>query len=210
METAGARSRRVWMRRRTVILVALAVVLTIGLCGPALCATDGGHGEGEHGGGAKGWVATDTYRVMNFGVLAIALFFLLKKPVGKALNARIDGIKEELEELENRKRTAESQLADYEKKLATLDQEAQKIVAEYERQGEEARKRILAEAEQASDKLQQQAQRNIEFEYRQAKANLQAEVLDEALSKAEALIRSGMTGDDQERLVDEYLEKVVA
>jgi F-type H+-transporting ATPase subunit b len=39
---------------------------------------------------------------------------------------------------------------------------------------------------------------------------LQAEVLDEALSKAEALIRSSVTGDDQERLVDEYLEKVVA
>ena len=37
----------------------------------------GGHGEGGPGG--KGWVSTDTYRVMNFGVLAIALFFLLAK-----------------------------------------------------------------------------------------------------------------------------------
>ena len=47
---------------------------------------------------AKGWVATDTYRVMNFSVLFIALFFLLKKPVSNALNARINGIKEQLED----------------------------------------------------------------------------------------------------------------
>jgi F-type H+-transporting ATPase subunit b len=210
METSGIRFRRRWSPRKTVILLALAALLTLGFGGPALGAADGGHGEGDHGGGAKGWVATDTYRVMNFGVLAIALFFLLRKPVSKALNARIEGIKEELADLEGRKQKAEKELADYERKLSSLDQEAQKIVAEYERQGEEARKRILAEAEQAADKLQQQAQRNIAFEYKQAKARLQAEVLDEALSKAEALIRSSVTGDDQERLVDEYLEKVVA
>lgn len=210
METSGIRFRCRWAHRKTVILLALAVLLTLGFGGPALGATDGGHGEGDHGGAAKGWVATDTYRVMNFGVLAIALFFLLRKPVSKALNARIEGIKEELADLENRKQKAEKELAEYEQKLSSMDQEAQKIIAEYERQGEEARKRILAEAEQAADKLQQQAQRNIAFEYKQAKARLQEEVLDEALSKAEALIRSSMTGEDQERLVDEYLEKVVA
>ncbi|MFP4306018.1 MAG: hypothetical protein ACLFRG_02595 [Desulfococcaceae bacterium] len=155
-------------------------------------------------------MATDTYRVMNFGVLAIALFFLLRKPVGKALNARIEGIKDELADLENRKKQAEVELAEYERKLAALDDEAGKIIAEYERQGQEARKRILAEAEQSAEKLQQQAQRNIAFEYKKAKARLQEEVLEEALGKAEALIRSSMTGDDQDRLVDEYLEKVVA
>ena len=29
--------------------------------------------------GGKGWVATDTYKVMNFAVLAIGLFFILRK-----------------------------------------------------------------------------------------------------------------------------------
>lgn len=210
MEKPGFSLRRSWMRRKPAFLLALAVVFMLGFTVPALGATGGGHGEGEHGGEPKGWVATDTYRVMNFGVLAIALFFLLRKPVSKALNARIEGIKDELADLENRKKQAEEELAEYERKLATLDEEAGKIVSEYERQGEEAQKRILSEAEQAAEKLQQQAQRNIAFEYKQAKARLQEEVLEEALGKAEALIRSSMTGEDQDRLVDEYLEKVVA
>jgi hypothetical protein len=110
METSGIRFRRRWSPRKTVILLALAALLTLGFGGPALGAADGGHGEGDHGGGAKGWVATDTYRVMNFGVLAIALFFLLRKPVSKALNARIEGIKEELADLEGRKQKAEKEL----------------------------------------------------------------------------------------------------
>jgi len=40
------------------------------------------HGEAAHEGDApkaKGWVATDTYRVLNFAVLAGALVFLLRK-----------------------------------------------------------------------------------------------------------------------------------
>ena len=59
------------------------------------------------GGGGSHWQATDTYKVMNFTVLAIGLFFLLKKPVAQALNARIDGIKEQLGELEAQKKAAE-------------------------------------------------------------------------------------------------------
>lgn len=54
-------------------------------------------------GGPKGWVNTDTFRVINFLLLAGALFFLLKKPVAQALSGRIDGIRVQLEELEAKK-----------------------------------------------------------------------------------------------------------
>ncbi len=168
----------------------------------------GGHGEGHSK--AKGWVATDTYRVMNFAVLAIALFFLLKKPVANALNTRIKDIKEQLAELESKKEKAEKDLEEYNKKLSLLSDEAEKIVAEYKRQGEEAKARILKAAESSAEKLEEQARKNIEHEFKKAKARLQEEILDKALAKAEELLKTKITDDDQERLVDEYLEKVVA
>ena len=59
------------------------------------------------GGGGKGWVATDTYRVMNFVVLLAALIFLLRKPMSQALSSRIKTIKEQLESLETQKAEAE-------------------------------------------------------------------------------------------------------
>lgn len=167
-----------------------------------------GHGEGDHG--AKGWVNTDTYRVMNFGVLAIALFFLLRKPVAKALNARIEGIKEQLAELEAKKQKAFEELSEYNAKLAKLESESEKIIAQYEKQGIEAKARILREAEAAAEKLEEQAKRNIDHEFKKAQQSLQSEILDKALVKAEELLRSRITDQDQERLVDEYLKKVVA
>ena len=105
---------------------------------------------------------------------------------------------------------AEKKLAAYNQKFAELEKESEGIVAEYVRQGEEAKVRILKEAEAAADKLKVQAQKNIENEIQRAKAQLQAEILDKALSKAEALIKEKVNADDQEKLVDEYLAKVVA
>jgi len=168
----------------------------------ALCAS----GEG----GTKGWVSTDTYRVMNFAVLAIALVFVLRKPLSQALSSRIKGIKEQLEDLEAQKAEAEKKLAEYNQQLAQLEKEAEKIVDDYVRQGNEAKARILKEAEASAEKLQVQARRNIEHEFAQAKLELQKEIFEKSLVKAEEIIKGKFTGQDQDRIVDDYLKKVVA
>lgn len=159
---------------------------------------------------AKGWVATDTFRVMNFAVLFFGLFFLLRKPMKNALNARIKGIKDQLEDLEARKIAAQKELERYNQQLASLDQESKKIVDEYIKQGEAAQAKIIAEAESAAEKLQEQAHRNIEHEFKQAELALKEEILENALQRAEEIIKSKVSTDDQERLVDDYLKKVVA
>lgn len=165
--------------------------------------------SGGGGEGAKGWVATDTYRVMNFSVLAIALFFLLKKPFSQALNGRIKGIQNQLDDLEARKKQAEAELARYNEKLTSLDKEAEKIIAEYVSQGKEAKARILKAAEAAAQKIEDQALRNIDYEFKQARENLQTDVLEKALAKAETLIKDNYSEDDQDNMVDEYISKVV-
>ena len=109
---------------------------------------------------------------MNFSVLAIVLFFLLRKPLSQALNSRIKVIKNELEDLEKRKGEAEKKLAEYNEKLAQLEKEGAQIVEDYIKQGNEAKQRILKEAESSADKLKSQARRNIEHEFQQAKLAL--------------------------------------
>lgn len=159
---------------------------------------------------SKGWVATDTYKVMNFGVLAIGLFILMRKPVSQALNSRIGGIKEQLSELEEKKQAAEKQLAEYTEKFSSLEQETEKLIEDYIRQGNEAKARIIDEAKKAADKLEEQARRNIDHEFKQAKLELQQEILEKALQKSEEILKNKITAKDQEKLVDEYLDKVVA
>lgn len=162
---------------------------------------------GDNGGG--GWAATDTYRVMNFSVLAIGLFFILRKPVSQFLSDRIQGIRDQLKDLEAQKIAAEKKLAEYNEKLAALSREADKIVAQYRQQGEAAREKIMKEAENAAMKLEDQARRNIENEFAQARLKLETEVFEKALAKAESRLKDLVTDDDQDRLVQDYLNKVV-
>jgi len=161
-------------------------------------------------GGSKGWVSTDTFRVLNFAVLAIALVFILRKPLSQALSSRIKVIKDQLEDLQARKDEAEKKLAEYNEKLAQLEMEAEKIVDDYIKQGHEAKERILKEAQSSAEKLKAQARRNIEHEFEQAKFKLQEEIFETSLEKAEEIIKSKFSEDDQDRIVDEYLKKVVA
>jgi F-type H+-transporting ATPase subunit b len=159
---------------------------------------------------SKGWVATDTYKVMNFAVLAIGLFLLVRKPLSQALDSRISGIKEQLSELEQKKQAAEKQLAEYTEKFSSLEQETEKLIEDYIRQGNEAKARIIDEAKKAAEKLEEQARRNIDHEFKQAKLALQQEIMEKALQKSEEILKAKITAKDQEKLVDEYLEKVVA
>jgi F-type H+-transporting ATPase subunit b len=161
-------------------------------------------------GGVKHWVATDTWRVMNFVVLVVALFFVLRKPISQALSSRIKDIREQLESLETQKAEAEKQLAQYNEKLSQLESEAEKIVEGYIKQGHEAKAKILKEAEATAEKLQVQARRNIEREFDKARQELQREVVEKSLIKAEETLKKAITAQDQDKLVDEYLDKVVA
>lgn len=194
-------ARRPWCTAGLILL--FVMVVSAGLTVSAFAA---GGGEG----GGKGWQSADWARVLNFAVLAVLLFVLLRKPLPKLLNARIEGIKEQLAELEAKKAEAEQKLAGYNEKLSALEEEADKIVQEYVKQGNEAKARILEEAKASAKKLQQQASRTIENEFERAKSKLQAEVLEKSLKKAEEIIASRITESDQSQLIDEYLEKVVS
>lgn len=186
-------------------ILSTAALILLAVAGVALASS----GEG-HGAVAKGWVIEDTYKVMNFVVLAAALFFIARKPVKEFFSSRTTGIHEELEGLELKKAEAEKVLAGYADKIAALDQEAERIVSDYVAQGEDAKKRILAEAEAQAAKLEEMAKRTIEQEFKSAKDQLRQEISEKALAQAEAIVKKSISTEDQDRLVDDYLTKVVA
>jgi F-type H+-transporting ATPase subunit b len=191
-------------RARVIVGGVLFVLLLLSMGVGSALGASGGEGA------AKGWVATDTWRVMNFVVLLAALIFILRKPISQALSSRIKDIRQQLESLEAQKVEAEKQLAQYNEKLSQLESEAEKIVEGYIKQGNEAKAKILKEAEATAEKLQVQARRNIEHEFGKARQELQREVVEKSLVKAEETLKKAITDQDQDKLVDEYLDKVVA
>ncbi|NVM20757.1 MAG: ATP synthase F0 subunit B [Desulfobacterales bacterium] len=184
-----------------ILLVVVSVLLSFG----SVWASSGG---GGHGGGMdKG--KDLIWRIMNFAVLIGALIFLLRKPLAHGLESRRQGVKDQLDDLARQKQEAEKRLAEYKDKLALLDKEVQRITAEYIQEGEAAKARIIEEAKAAGEKLQEQAKKNIEHEFQRAKQQLKTDMAEQAVAMAEGLIKKNIKDKDQERIIDEYLTKVV-
>jgi F-type H+-transporting ATPase subunit b len=202
MKFSGFERRFGSKKHRTMLIGILIVFLCLSF-GAAMAASDADSGS-------KGWGKQDWFRLMNFVVLAGGLVFILRKPISQALSARITGIQEQLDRLETQRAEAEKKLAQYNEKLSQLESEAAKIVDAYIKQGSEARAKILKEAEKTAEKLRAQARRNIEHEFEKARQKLQQEVVESALHKAEESLKKEITARDQDKLIDEYINEVVA
>lgn len=156
------------------------------------------------------WLTIDTWKTLNFAVLAIGLFLLGRKPAKAFFSSRKKEIADELKDLEQKKAEAEKQLAEYQARFNNLDQESRQIIEDYIKQGEEAKKRIIAQAEAQAEKLEDMAKRTIEQEFKTARMKLQKEISALAVDRAEQVIQNAISSEDQEKIVDDYLKKVVA
>lgn len=193
------------MNKKMLQSLLAAVVLVVLGCGFAWASSDGGHG-GVH----NAWTSNDTWKVLNFGLLFLGVFIIVKKVVPSMLQSRAQGIEDEIKTLESKKADAEKKLAEYQAKFKNLDQESKQIVEDYIKQGEEAKTRIIAEAKAQADKLEELAKRNVQQEFKTAKAALQQEIVEKAMGKAEEIVKKSISSKDQNKLVDAYLKKVVA
>lgn len=179
----------------------LVTGVLLGLQDIAVASEAGGHG-------AQNW--TDfLFRALNFSIMAIILFKLLKNPLRKYFISRREDIQKMLTELEQKKQEAEQKYAEYKAKFAALEKETEQIVAEYVQEGEMERKKILEAAERQAQYIKEQADIAIQQELKAARESLQKEVGELSVAAAEDIVKNNMQPADQERLIREFMVKVV-
>jgi F-type H+-transporting ATPase subunit b len=143
--------------------------------------------------------------LLNSAVLYWLLIRFAKKPIAAALKARKANILRGMEEAGQMKKEAEARLADFEQKLANVDQEIERVRSDMRAAGQSERKRILAEAKEKRTRMERDAQTLISQELKSAREGLVAEMSRAALRSAESTLRSRITAADQARLADDYL-----
>jgi len=164
--------------------------------------------EAEEGHHHLNW--TDfTYRTVAFVILLGILVKLLRKPIANFLNSRRDEIQRLIAELEAKTAEARTEQARVQAKLGSLEQEARKIVDELIAEGETEKNKIVEAAHRQAEYIQQQAQIAIEQEILAARDSLKNEVAELSVAAAQDLIQKKMKADDQQRLVREFMTKVV-
>ena len=199
---ASVSGKAIWTNTALLLLLG-AVVFSI--AGSAWASEAGGHG-GEHG---LNW--TDfAYRTVAFVVLFAILFKLLKNPISNFLSSRRDEIQRMLNELEANTKEAEKRNFELKARLASVEEEAKKIVDELISEGEQERQRIIEAAHKQADYIKQQALVAVQQEVEGAKNSLKKEFAELSVAAAEELLKKKMKADDQKRLVREFVTMVEA
>lgn len=194
-------SKRGCARVRFVSLLLFAGLVFV-LRGAALAAEGEGHGAGLN------W--TDFFlRLGNFVILLAILIKLLKKPMVGFFTKRREDIQSLLTELETKRREAEAKSAEYKTKLAVLEDETKKIVAELIAEGEAEKAKIIDAAHRQAEYLKEQAKLAIQQEIKAAKESLQEEIAELSVAEAERILRDKLFASDQERLIGEFMTRVV-
>ncbi len=184
------------------------LLVTIGSCSSVILMTAGvvwASSEGGHSMWPDFW-----QRLLNFVILMSVLIFVFKKLNVKGLLAkRTESIANTLNELETKKKEAEKTYEEYKQKLSQLDKETDRILQEYIEQGEREKARIIANAEKAAVEIREQTDIAIEQEIKSAKEGLQQEIAELSVTAAEVLLKEKIGEEDQQKLVDEFMTKVV-
>jgi len=171
-------------------------------------APEGDVGEG-HGADRSADLRDLLYRFINFALLVIILIWALKKADIKSLfSKRIEDIREKLESMKRDRKEAEEKFQDIEKKLKAFEKERDEILARYKKEGEEEKKKIIAEANLRVQQIIEQAERTIQQEMQAARDRLKQEVVTLASQKAGEILAREMTDEDQDRLVEDFIERV--
>ncbi|MCC6025423.1 MAG: F0F1 ATP synthase subunit B [Caldimicrobium sp.] len=145
---------------------------------------------------------------VNFIVLLIILFKLLRKPLVNFLQNRRETIQREYEELLRKKREAEAQFLELQAKLKNMEDEAKQILQNYIEQGQREKERIIKEAEEQAKRIMEQADLYIKHELEKAKEELRKELAQEVIKLTEERLLKGLTVDDHKRIFRDVVESL--
>ncbi|MEM9460542.1 MAG: F0F1 ATP synthase subunit B [Myxococcota bacterium] len=200
----------------TLVMVALWPVLS--LASPA----EGGHGaEGAHGGEHAGGsielispVFGNTgkmgllWTIINFAVLLWILNKLLFQPLIKRTRDKHDTVKSEIDKATAARTEAEGLLTEYKGRLERLDDEIEELMADAKKKAQADRTRIIEAAEREAEQIKAAAKASAEREANARRRQLEAEIVDRAVERAEAIIREKITPADQRSMVDRYVTQL--
>jgi len=164
-------------------------------------------GEAETPTEAHPWLDL-TARLVNFSILAGSLWYLLRSPIGRYLTDRGTQIRADLVNAAETKQAAAAQIEEIDRRMKALPGELDALRRQGAQDMATEEQRIAAAAEAERARLLEQARREIELQVKVAERDLVAHAADLAVGVAAERIKKNITDDDQQRLVDRYVQQL--
>jgi len=149
------------------------------------------------------------WRIGNLIIFVWLLYKFAGAKIKGFFVGRRDQIKQELDDLQSRQAEAEKKLKEVEAGIANMAQEKEAILSEARAQGEAIKAAIIEKAHKDAAALKEQAQRTAANEAQAAVDSIRAEMAEMVMAAAEKIVSEKLSAQDHEKLVDDYLTKVV-
>ena len=142
----------------------------------------------------------------------IAVFVVLWKfafpKIIEALESRNEKIEGDLKNAELTRDEAEKLLAEYKAQLDEARTEAKKIMDEGKALGENLRKETIEKAQEEANQLIARAQEEIAREKDKAIKELQSQIADISIEVASKVIQKSLSKEEHSELIDQYVSEV--
>jgi F-type H+-transporting ATPase subunit b len=177
-------------------------------------ATSEQHAGGEHAGGEHAQhginPGTLALQLVNFAVLVFILARFGGPAINKALRARHDQLKADLDEAARLRLAAEERFRAHEQRLANLEREIENMLAAIRGEAEQEKARIIASAEEKARRIQDETRFALDQQVKEAELRFRAEVAQAAVKVAEELVRRSVTPSDEQRLAKSFIDELAA
>ena len=156
----------------------------------------------------------DDYKIhlmdQTIDTIAFVLILILvaRKPLKAALAARSDEVAKDINAAKVAHEEARALLSKYEALISSLEGEREGLLAQYRAQGEAEKAALIEEGKRDAERLAADAKRAAEGELLALQRKIETELVDAALVKAEALLKTGVGALDHDRLTQEYIKQV--
>ncbi|MGB3454882.1 MAG: F0F1 ATP synthase subunit B [Litorimonas sp.] len=160
--------------------------------------------------GGKAWYVSSEFWVL----VPLLLFFALVawkggfRAMGGALDKRADAIRDELDEARRLREEAQALLASYQRRQAEAEKEAEEIVERARRDAEAMATQARADLAERLQRRAAQAEAKIASAEAQALAEVRSRAADLAVDAARDLIATELTAADQTRLFKDGLAQI--
>jgi F-type H+-transporting ATPase subunit b len=154
---------------------------------------------------AEFWVA-----VAFVAFLLILAYYKVPALIAKALDERAAGIRKELDEARRLREEAQALLADYQRKHRNAGQEAEAIVEQARREAEAYAAETRKSLAETVERRRKQAEDKIARAEVQAVEDVRAAAVDMAIAAAEKILREKAAGASGAALIDDSIRTIKA
>lgn len=151
---------------------------------------------------------TVIFQILNLLLLMVLFKKYLFKPVMEILEKRQAEIEGHYQEAQQAETDAKAMKADYESKMASARQEADRVIKTATESANAMSASIVEDARTQADQLKRRAQTEIDLERRRAFDEVKGELSGIALDIASQVIEREVNEKDHEAFIDEFIKNV--